>query len=255
MNAGIQQATANLLNRFLTNAPVPVTPTPVSTPAPSAYRSAIISSSPTGYWRFGESAGTVAADQVGTHTGTYANSPGLGRPGALFGDPNTAVGLNGTSQYVQMPSDATLNTPTFSVEVWAYPTGGAGTYRGVAASRFYPTGWSLYAGAGGAWEFWVNSGSGMISVAGSSVALNTWQYLTGTFDGVTARLYVNGAAVASGPVTAAYQPQARNPLEVGQSEPASNLYFPGMLQEAAVYGSALSATQVQQHYSVGTTGK
>jgi len=51
-----------------------------------------------------------------------------------------------------------------------------------------------------------------------------------------------------------YQPQTANPLVIGQSEPGDNWYFPGRLEEAAVYGSALSATQVQHHYSVATTG-
>lgn len=255
MNDGIQQATANVLNRFLTNVPVPVTPTPLPTPAPSAYRSAVISNAPTGYWRLGESSGTVALDQVGTHPGTYAYAPSLGQPGALFGANSTSVGFNGTSQFLQIPSDSTLNTVAFSVEVWVYPTGGAGAYRGVMASRYYPTGWSLYAGAGNAWEFWVNSGNSMTSVAGGSVALNTWQHLVGTFDGATATLYVNGTLVASSTISVGYQPQTRNPLEVGQSEPGSDLYFPGRLEEAAVYSSALSAAQVQQHYSVGTTGQ
>ena len=254
-NAGIQQATANILNRFLTNIPVPVTPTPVPQPTPSAYRSAVMSNTPSGYWRLGESTGTVALDEVGAHAGTYANNPGLGQPGALFGSNSTSVAFDGTSQFVQIPSDSTLNTPAFSAEVWAYPTGGAGTYRGAMASRFYPTGWSLYAGAGGAWEFWVNSGNGMLSVAGGSVVLNTWQHLVGTVDGATATLYVNGVPVASSAINVGYQPQTRNPLEVGQSEPGSNLYFPGRLEEAALYSGALSAAQVQHHYSVGKTGQ
>ncbi len=39
VNAGIQRATANVLNRFISNVPVAVTPTPTPPPAPSAYRS------------------------------------------------------------------------------------------------------------------------------------------------------------------------------------------------------------------------
>jgi hypothetical protein len=255
VNAGIQQATANILNRFITNVPVVVTPTPTPAPVPSAYRSAVLADTPLAYWRLGETTGIVAADQLGAHHGTYANNPSLGRPGALFGDPDTAVGFDGISQYVQVLSDAALNPSTFSVEVWARPTGGAGTYRGAMASRFYPQGWSLYLAAGNAWEFWLNSGTGMISVAGGTSALNAWQHVVGTFDGTTARLYVNGVAVASGAVGAAYQPQARNPLEIGQSEPGSNFFFPGQLDEPAVYGRALSVTQIQNHYRVGTTGR
>jgi hypothetical protein len=193
--------------------------------------------------------------QYGHNNGTYVNNPILGQPGALFNDPATSVAFDGASQYVQVAYDASLNPSTFSMEVWARPTGGTGTYRGVMASRFYPAGWSLYLGASGAWELWVNSGTTMISVAGGTSTLNTWHHLVGTFDGTTTRLYVNGVAVASGAVTAAYQPNNGNPIQIAQSEPGNNLYFPGQLEEAAVYGTPLTPIQVQHHYSVGTTGQ
>jgi hypothetical protein len=67
-------------------------------------------------------------------------------------------------------------------------------------------------------------------------------------------LYVNGVAAASTAVTNGYQPQAGNVLEIAQGEPGDNFYFPGQLEEAALYGTALSPAQVQRHYSVGTTG-
>jgi hypothetical protein len=66
-------------------------------------------------------------------------------------------------------------------------------------------------------------------------------------------VYVNGVATGSA-VVSAYQAQAGNALEIGQSETGDNFYFPGQLEEAVVYGTALSATQVQHHYRVGTTG-
>ena len=107
----------------------------------------------------------------------------------------------------------------------------------------------------GGWEFWITSGGGMVSIAGGSGTLNAWQHIVGTFDGTTARLYVNGTAVASAALAAAYQPNIANPLEIGQSEWGSALYFPGQLEEVAMYTTALSAGQVQHHYSVGTTGQ
>jgi N,N-dimethylformamidase beta subunit-like protein/concanavalin A-like lectin/glucanase superfamily protein len=274
VNAGIQQATRNILSRFISTGPAMPTLTPTSTATPtatatptsalaatptptpatgSAYRGTVMADAPLAYWRLGETSGTVAADQLTIRNGTYANAPALGQPGALFSDPATSVGFDGTTQYVQAPSDAALNPARFSVEVWARPTGGAGTYHGVMASRLYPQGWAIYLAADGSWEFWINSGTGMISVFGGTATLNTWQHLVGTFDGTTATLYVNGVAGGSGAVTA-YQAQSGNPLEIAQSEPGDNFYFPGQLEEAAVYGTALSATQVQHHYSVGTTG-
>ncbi len=214
----------------------------------------MLADGPAAYWRLNEGGGTVAADQLANHPGTYAFSPTMGQPGALFGDPATSTGFDGTTQYVQAPSDFSTNTSQFSFEIWARPTGGAGNYRGVLADRIFPQGWNLYLGASGAWEFWLNSGTSMVSIAGGTSTLGAWHHIVGTYDGVTARLYVNGVAVASAAVSG-FSPQQRNGIEIGQSEPGSNLYFPGQLQEAAVYTTALSATQVTHHYSVATTGQ
>ena len=262
-NAGIQQAMRNILSRFQTSGPALPTPAPTvtttATPTPTqptltqTYRAAVIADSPLAYWRLGEASGTVATDQLTTRNGTYNNGPALGQPGALFNDPATSVGFNGTNQYVQAPADTALNLATFTVEVWAKPTGGASTYHGVIASRIYPQGWVLYLAADGTWEFWLNSGTGMSTVAAGSATLNGWQHLVATYDGTTATVYVNGVATGSA-VVSGYQAQAGNALEIGQSETGDNFYFPGQLEEAVVYGTALSATQVQHHYSVGTTG-
>ncbi|HEX5415421.1 MAG TPA: N,N-dimethylformamidase beta subunit family domain-containing protein, partial [Chloroflexota bacterium] len=259
LNLGIQQTTLNVLNRFISNVPVPVTATPTVTPVPtptalpSAYRDAVVADQPLSYWRLDESGGSSAGDWQHLNNGAYVGAPSLGQPGALAGDPDTAVLFNGTSQYVSVPYNASLNPAAFSVEVWAKPAGGAGTYRGVVASRSYPTGWVLYAGADNTWQFWVNNGTGMLSVPGGPVSLNVWSQLVGTFDGTTARLYVNGVLVSSGTV-ASYQPQASRPLVVGQSEPGSGFFFPGVVDEPAVYPTALTASQVQHHYLIGAVG-
>lgn len=208
---------------------------------------------PLAYWRLSETSGSIATDQLGTRNGTYVNSPALGQPGALFNDPARSVAFNGTNQYVQASSDAALNTAQFSVEVWARPTGGVGTYHGVVTSRVYPLGWVLYLGTDSSWEFWVNSGGGMVSVYSNPATMNTWHHLVGTYDGQTVSLYDNGVLAASAPASG-YAGQSGSPLQIARSEPADSLYFPGNLEEAAVYGAALSAAKVQHHYSVGTTG-
>jgi Concanavalin A-like lectin/glucanases superfamily len=193
---------------------------------PSAYRDAVLANHPISYWRLDESSGTVASDQENSHKGAYLNSPTLGQPGALAGDPDTAVSFNGASQFVGVPYSAALNPTTFSVEVWAKPTGGTGTYRGVVASRSYPNGWVLYAGSNNTWQFWINNGTGMKIIYGAPVTLNAWTHLVGTFDGTTARLYVNGV-LANSAAVASYQPQTSKALAIGQSSRGSGFFFPG----------------------------
>jgi hypothetical protein len=91
----------------------------------SAYRSAVLAMNPVAYWRLGETSGTTAVDETGNgHNGTYVGNPNLGQPGAIQGDPNTAVQFNGTN-YVEIPSSPNFSQPAsnngLSVEVWMRP--------------------------------------------------------------------------------------------------------------------------------------
>jgi len=100
----------------------------------------------------------------------------------------------------------------------------------VIASRSYPNGWVLYAGSNNTWQFWVNNGTGMLAISGGAVTLNAWTHLVGTFSGTTAQLYVNGVLAGTGTVTS-YQPQTTKPLVIGQGEPGSGFFFPGVIDE------------------------
>jgi len=234
-----------------TLSPTPtLTRTPTATSTPSAYRSAVAADNPVAYWRLDETGGATATDLQSAHHGSYVSSPALGQPGAIENDPDPGVGFNGSSQYVSVPYSPALNTAIFSAEAWAHPTGGSGAYRGVLASRSYPQGWVLYASASNVWEFWLNSGAGIVSVSGGPVALNAWTHLAATFDGSVARLYVNGALAGSAAVTS-YNPQTSAALAIGQSEPGAGFWFPGRLDEPAVYNTALSASRVQIHFQAG----
>jgi hypothetical protein len=76
-------------------------------------------------------------------------------------------------------------------------------------------------------------------------------YVVGTFDGVTQRLFVNGTQVASVALSGGASVTA-NPLYLG-SWGGSEEFFSGTIDEAAVYGKALSAARIAEHYAAGTT--
>src|SRR5437588_9336107 len=67
-----------------------------STSAPYA---AAVTSTPglVSYWRLGESSGTSACDGFGSSAGTYSGGVTLGSVGALSGDPDTAIPLDGAT--------------------------------------------------------------------------------------------------------------------------------------------------------------
>jgi hypothetical protein len=90
-----------------------------------SYRSLILAAKPLGYWRLGESSGAVAADETGSrHNGWYMKQPKMGERGAIFGDSNTSITLDGKS-YVEIPDHPAFSQPTsgagLTVEVWMRP--------------------------------------------------------------------------------------------------------------------------------------
>src|SRR5262245_23770527 len=58
---------------------------------------------PVGYWRLGEAAGPDAFDSSGNgHKGTYQGTPAFQERGAIAGDANTAVKLDGKNSYIEI---------------------------------------------------------------------------------------------------------------------------------------------------------
>ncbi len=90
-----------------------------------AYRDAVLAKGPVAYWRLGEAAGMTAVDETGNgYDGTYKFNPNLGQPGAINGDPNTAVQFTGTN-YVEILDNPNFSQPTstngLTVEAWMRP--------------------------------------------------------------------------------------------------------------------------------------
>ena len=232
-------------------------------PAFGAYANAVLAANPAAYWRLDETDGTALYDYVGGHDGLYVGvnnglgSVNFGVAGYSTYDTNTAVAFDGYVGYGWVPYSANLNPPTFSVECWVYPTGGAGSYRSPFSNRSTaggPQGYLLYANDQDKWSFWMGSGGGWIGADGPAVVLNEWTYLVGTFDGTNQVLYVNGQQVVSQP--AVLSPNAVAPLNIGagRNEASPTFYWPGTVDEVAIYATPLTATQVQGHYVAATTG-
>src|SRR5215472_2077563 len=95
-----------------------------------SYSQVILAKGPVGYWRLGEAGSPSAFDSSGSGSdGTYNGSPSFGIPGAIAGDPDTAVGFNGpdSGDYVEVPDPASqaFSQPAsgagLTVEVWMRP--------------------------------------------------------------------------------------------------------------------------------------
>ncbi len=85
----------------------------------TSYATAVTADAPLAYWRLGESSGTTAADASGNgRTGTYVGGVGLATPGALPGDANTSVELDGADDNVIRNPITGIGTTAISTDLW-----------------------------------------------------------------------------------------------------------------------------------------
>src|SRR5579871_3710447 len=88
-----------------------VTPLPAQTV--SNYEKAVLAKKPVGYWRLGEATGPTALDRTRNgYNGTYHGTPTFQERGAIKGDSDTAIKLDGKRSYIEIPSHKDFSQPT-----------------------------------------------------------------------------------------------------------------------------------------------
>ncbi len=95
------------------------------------------------------------------------------------------------SGYLSTPSTAVLqlNSTSFTIEGWVYPTGGS-SYRSFLSKRTGGTA-EYEVGMGPSGYLYVYIGMVVYQTA-TAITLNTWTYITVTYDGTNLRLFQNG---------------------------------------------------------------
>jgi len=190
-------------------------------------------------------AGSSYADQVAFDApiwtlaagdAAFANTVLTGVDG-VAGD-HTAAWFDGVSGYAYVNG---LDAPrrAYTIEAWVRPDG---TANGTIADQ------------GGAGALLLRGGRPAFrqtdTEISSAAALTpgTWHHVAGTWDGRTARLYVDGAEVASGTATTAPSGTATLYIGYGQSAP----WFAGTIDGVAYYATALPAARIAAHFGAVT---
>lgn len=192
-----------------------------------------------------------ALDVVGGRFGILGN-------GASFsaGKVASAFRLDG-NDYVQVPAQASYDVGTsasgFSVEFWIKPdsltVGGVlGWAGGVRAERL---------SSGGLLRFHVASSGTNYAQATlwPSIASLAWTHVALTYDRMSsqARIYANAVLVAATTVGTNLLTTASD-FYLGQA-PGSTGFYPGLLDEIALYARPLSQSDIQAIFNTGSAGK
>ena len=232
-----------------------------------AYNDLIISRSPVAYWRFEETSGTNATDEVSSTAFVYSGTPTLGANGLLPGYGDKSVLLNGSSQYAQTQSAAVIGnavngSPAVTIEAWIKPSqiGSVMAILGAWINASNQAGIYLEVSA-----------SGNIGVGGRSQNGDSYQYAAGSttlvagqvyhvcgildFANDSISIYVNGAldvtAAKTFGATSYTQSASTKTDKLATNADANGAFFAGNLDELALYGSALSSSDILANYQAG----
>jgi RHS repeat-associated protein len=199
----------------------------------------------TDYWRLNDAASPLV-DVVNSANNATGTSLTYGAAGPLARDTsNKAITLDGWSSKATSP--AAINGGAYTIEAWAMPTPGwsdmliAGRWSANSGAR-------LFVDSGGTFAFSHNATTISAASAGFSPDVNRWYFLVATWDGATARLYVDGNQVASGAVTGSTG-QPATTFNIGSY--GSTGYFSGSIDEVALRNVAIDRSVVRAHYDAG----
>jgi hypothetical protein len=230
-------------------------PAPTQLVTINPFSSLILSDSPVAYWKLDEASGAMMLDSTANaHNGTYT---GVGityqAVGAILPNPDFAALFNGSSGASTVPNNAALNPPAVSAEAWFYPTSYGTTYArildkgGDCDGGGYDLEFNAVGLNGVRWVIWdVSTPTNLDSDA--VVPLNQWTHVVGTFDGTNMKMYVNGVLQSAHP-TATMSVNGQALTIAVENGTCTENYFPGRLDELAIYDHVLTAVQVGRHYN------
>jgi len=221
----------------------------------SNYAGTVAPNGPVGDWRLDETTGTTAADASGDgHSGTYAGGYTLGASGALTGDADKAVTLNGTTGYVNLGNLQVGTNSTFAVEAWVKSSTNAGWIVNEASTTSNNPLVGINIDASNAARFFVrDNANNTVAVTGTiGVTNNAWHHVVGVRNGTSYSLYVDGKADGN-TTSSALGTISLNTTTIGAGRRSTvSGYLTGTIDEAAYYTSALDAATIARHYYNGT---
>ena len=225
-----------------------------------SYTTEVLADSPLGFWKLDETTGATQ----------FVDSSGNARPATIVGTPTYGVaGIDGTAvtfsgtQYGSIAAPAWFSSPTaFTAEAWMKITATAdveligrdnsGSAPG-ASDRIFRLHHNTSGSAVGAILFLSNSSGTYVEFgSGTSLADNAWHHIVATWDGATAKLYVDGNLANSAALSGTLASGGTAPLLIatGQNNtPGNYSQFSGTLDSVALYPTALSLARISAHFT------
>jgi hypothetical protein len=187
------------------------------------------------------------------NTGTLV---GLTQQSTTAGHLGQALTFDGSSSYVVTPT-AVLTTTPLTFSAWIYPTNtnadkfvvGVGSATGGSLNEIY-----MEASNSGQISVWQWANGSFSGNSGPSYAANVWQHVAGVVDASgNITIYLNGVPTSAGTISGS--PSGLNKTAIGafiHNDGSFSTNFAEKLDDVRIYNRALTATEVQHLYKLGS---
>ena len=164
-----------------------------------------------------------------------------------------AMRFDGAGAWIRVPDQPGLRPPRFTLAAWVRPDHDLrGTERRVILSR------ERRGPAPGFDLAWHDGRLGLTFRAEAGprpaypavdfnqpLAARAWRFVVATYDGETARLYLDGAPLAAIPIAQDWPPDARQDIFLGVQAPGDQGHWSGDLDDLMIFDRALSAEEIR----------
>ena len=161
-----------------------------------------------------------------------------------------ALKLDGSTDYVAVANATSLNPATVTVSIWVKRNG----YQSQTANylrRNYNDAYAILSSPtdDSALRFRIHNGSTYPESPTTTLALNEWTNIVGTYDLANIKIYKNGVFIGQTAHTSAISyASANTTLTIGRDDPVAGRYMNANYGSVLIYSRALSAAEIAQNY-------
>ena len=223
------------------------------------YAQAVLDTAPSTDWRFGEpdASSTSTVDWAGSNDGLVGTGVTRNLDSAV-GDSNPSFGFNGsTANLVSTPTAAATGPNNYSNEMWIKTTTtSGGKILGFGNSQTgSSTSYDRHVFMDKAGKIWFGVYPGSVQTLTSAGSYNDgqWHQIVTSLSGSGMALYIDGIKVASradvtnGQAYSGFWRVGGDNLN-GWPGTRDGVYFNGQVDDVSIYSTALTSTQIADHY-------
>lgn len=212
-----------------------------------------------GWWPMNEGRGQTIYDWSGKRNhGTLGSTP--------FADANDPAWIKGIfwgsglsfggDDFVSIPDDSSLKPQKFTISLWTRAPQSPGPFKYLLAKgsqECVAASYGIWTGNNGGIDFYVWNGSDMVRAAGTPNGIwdGRWHNVTATWDGASARLYLDGKSLGVTPPSPgdiAYESEADGTASFGAYRGSCALMFTGDIDQVMMFDKVLPVEQIWKSY-------